>query len=40
MASASFVVSDLPGPLDEDGRVTLVRRMIREGLLRIMGGIY
>lgn len=40
MASASFVVSDLPGPLDEDGKVTLVRRMIREGLLRTMGGIY
>ena len=37
MASAQFVVGDLPGPLDDDGKVTLVRRMIREGLLRTLG---
>ena len=34
MASADFVVGDLPGPLDDAGKATLVRRMIREGFLR------
>jgi hypothetical protein len=28
-----FVVKDLPGDLDASGKVTLVRRLIREGLL-------
>lgn len=30
-----FSASDLPGPLDEGGRLVLVRRLVREGLLRI-----
>jgi cupin superfamily protein len=30
---AVFRVSDLPGPLDEAGKVVLVRRLIREGML-------
>ena len=30
-----FAAADLPGSLDEDGRLVLVRRLVREGLLRI-----
>jgi hypothetical protein len=30
-----FTASDLPGPLDEGGRLVLLRRLVREGLLRI-----
>jgi hypothetical protein len=30
-----FTASDLPGPLDDEGRLVLVRRLVREGLLRI-----
>jgi len=30
-----FTAGDLPGPLDEAGRLVLVRRLVREGLLRI-----
>jgi len=33
--SRSFRVSELPGSLSEEGKVVLVRRMIREGLLRV-----
>jgi bifunctional lysine-specific demethylase and histidyl-hydroxylase NO66 len=32
--SQAFSAADLPGPLDEAGRVVLVRRLVREGLLR------
>ena len=32
---APFRASDLPGPLDGAGRLVLVRRLVREGLLRI-----
>ena len=28
------VAADLPGPLDDDGRLVLVRRLVREGFLR------
>lgn len=30
-----FTAADLPGSLDEDGRLVLIRRLVREGLLRI-----
>jgi hypothetical protein len=30
-----FTAADLPGRLDEEGRLVLVRRLVREGLLRI-----
>ena len=30
-------VSDLPGGLDLDGRLVLVRRLVREGFLRVSG---
>jgi hypothetical protein len=30
-----FRAADLPGPLDDDGRLVLVGRLVREGLLRI-----
>lgn len=33
LAHDRFVVGDLPGDLDDAGRLTLVRRLIREGLL-------
>jgi ribosomal protein L16 Arg81 hydroxylase len=32
-----FRVGELPGELDEAGRLVLVRRLVREGLLRIVG---
>lgn len=33
-----FRAADLPGPLDEAGRLVLVRRLVREGFLRRAGG--
>jgi hypothetical protein len=30
-----FAAADLPGQLDEPGRLVLVRRLVREGFLRI-----
>ena len=30
-----FRLADLPGRLDEPGRLVLVRRLVREGFLRI-----
>jgi hypothetical protein len=35
-ATGPFAAADLPGPLDEDGRLVLVRRLVREGFLRIV----
>jgi hypothetical protein len=32
-----FRATDLPGPLDEDGRLVLLRRLVREGFLRRSG---
>jgi len=37
LAGAPFVVRDLPGELDDDGKVVLVRRLLREGLLMRQG---
>ena len=36
-ADAGFRVGDLPGDLDEAGRLVLVARLVREGFLRITG---
>jgi hypothetical protein len=33
-AEGSFRAADLPGELDDEGRVALVRRLVREGVLR------
>jgi lysine-specific demethylase/histidyl-hydroxylase NO66 len=33
-AEGPFAVADLPGDLDEESRLVLVRRLIREGFLR------
>ncbi|MDE3154508.1 MAG: hypothetical protein KGN76_05360 [Acidobacteriota bacterium] len=33
LSRTRFVVRDLPGPLDQDGKLTLVKRLIREGLV-------
>ena len=32
---AAFRAADLPGKLDEEGRLVLVRRLVREGFLRV-----
>ena len=34
---SSFAASDLPGALDEAGRLVLLRRLVREGFLRRSG---
>ncbi len=34
-AEAEFSAGDLPGDLDDAGRLVLVRRLVREGFLRI-----
>jgi hypothetical protein len=34
-AKGSFTAGDLPGRLDEESRLVLVRRLVREGLLRV-----
>ncbi|HEV2712395.1 MAG TPA: cupin domain-containing protein [Gaiellaceae bacterium] len=36
-ADEPFTASELPGSLDDAGRLVLVRRLVREGLLRISG---
>ena len=36
-AAGSFSAADLPGPLDDAGRLVLVRRLVREGFLRRNG---
>jgi cupin superfamily protein len=33
LSGAAFQVSDLPGPLDDSGKLVLVQRLIREGML-------
>ena len=33
LTGTEFIVKDLPGNLDDPGKLTLVRRLIREGLL-------
>jgi ribosomal protein L16 Arg81 hydroxylase len=35
-AEAPFRAADLPGDLDVDGRLVLVRRLVREGFLRVL----
>jgi cupin superfamily protein len=35
LAEEPFTAADLPGDLDEEGRLVLVRRLIREGFLRL-----
>ena len=32
-----FSAAELPGPLDEEARLVLVRRLVREGFLRVLG---
>jgi lysine-specific demethylase/histidyl-hydroxylase NO66 len=34
-AAEPFTAAELPGPLDEDGRLVLVRRLVREGFLQV-----
>jgi hypothetical protein len=35
-ADGPFTAAQLPGPLDEAGRLVLVRRLVREGFLRVL----
>jgi hypothetical protein len=37
LGSPRFVVKDLPGDLDDAGKVVLVRRLVREGIVRVEG---
>jgi ribosomal protein L16 Arg81 hydroxylase len=37
LGSPRFVVKDLPGDLDDAGKVVLVRRLVREGFVRVEG---
>jgi lysine-specific demethylase/histidyl-hydroxylase NO66 len=37
-ATGPFTARDLPGSLDEESRLVLVRRLVREGLLRLTDG--
>ena len=34
-SEGAFTAADLPGSLDEAGRLVLVRRLVREGFLRV-----
>ncbi|MBF9029511.1 hypothetical protein HKCCE3408_03805 [Rhodobacterales bacterium HKCCE3408] len=36
LSSDEFVIADLPGDLDDAGKVVLVRRLVREGLVRLL----
>jgi hypothetical protein len=36
-SNGALLVSELPGRLDEDGRLVLARRLVREGFLRVAG---
>jgi hypothetical protein len=35
LANTHYRVSELPGDLDDEGRLVLIRRLVREGLVRI-----
>jgi Cupin superfamily protein len=35
-AAGAFTAAELPGPLDAQGRLVLVRRLVREGFLRLL----
>jgi len=35
-ASEPFTPAELPGPLDAAGRLVLVKRLVREGFLRLL----
>jgi hypothetical protein len=35
-ADGPFAAADLPGPVDVAGRTVLVRRLVREGFLRVI----
>ena len=37
LENADFVVKDLPGDLDDAGKVVLVKRLVREGMVRVLG---
>jgi hypothetical protein len=36
-AEEPFTASELPGSLDEEGRLVLARRLVREGFLELSG---
>lgn len=36
LTHGATAIKDLPGPLDESGRLVLVRRLVREGLARVL----
>ena len=36
LTAPAFTLGDLPGDMDEAGRIVLIRRLLREGLLRTL----
>ena len=36
LSHGDFVVRDLPGDLDDEGKLVLVKRLVREGLLSLL----
>jgi hypothetical protein len=36
LAHRRFTARDLPDTLDDEGKLTLVRRLVREGALRVL----
>jgi len=37
LSRSEFAVRDLPGELDDVGKLTLIRRLVREGLVVVTG---
>src|SRR5690606_8872548 len=35
LETSRYTVGDLPGDLDDEGKVVLIRRLVREGLVRV-----
>jgi hypothetical protein len=37
LETPEFVIEDLPGDLDNAGKLVLIRRLVREGMVRVLG---
>jgi len=37
LETPEFVIEDLPGDLDDAGKLVLIRRLVREGMVRVLG---
>jgi hypothetical protein len=36
LENADFVIEDLPGDLDDAGKLVLIKRLVREGMVRVL----